>query len=165
MRRSPLVLCAPAAFLVAAGCQAQPATTRAVVTTAAARPMTAREVPHTNVVGPVAQPGVPGGGPRPGEWAATEPGRFTVVPAGGSAVLVDSASGKTWVLRHAGDGGAPVWLPAQRIDDPAEARKWLEKEHGLGHEPGVGPRKPVGPPPPPPREPEGPPRPEQPKQQ
>src|SRR5437660_190150 len=69
-------------------------------------------------------PGMPGyGRPEPGPTA----GRYTVASSGGSTVLVDTATGKTWVLQQPAGGGPPVWLPAERIDDPAEAQKWRER--------------------------------------
>jgi hypothetical protein len=42
-------------------------------------------------------------------------------------VLVDTATGKSWVLHRGGDGSA-AWLPALRIDSDKEARQWREAE-------------------------------------
>ena len=61
------------------------------------------------------QPG--GKGPPPGG------DQFVVSPAGESAVLLDTKSGKTWVLTRAVDGES-VWLPAKRIESADEARDW-----------------------------------------
>ena len=58
-----------------------------------------------------------------GKGPSPEGGQFLVSPAGESGVLVDTKSGKTWVLSRAVDG-EPVWLPAKRIDSPEEAREW-----------------------------------------
>jgi hypothetical protein len=58
-------------------------------------------------------------------------GHFTVSPAGDSAVLLDVASGRTWVLRHSVDGTRSVWLPTQRFDREDESRQWVEREKKL----------------------------------
>jgi hypothetical protein len=50
-----------------------------------------------------------------------------VAASGETAVLLDTASGRTWVLRQAGNGGA-VWLPVHRLDSEKEARAWWEEE-------------------------------------
>jgi hypothetical protein len=54
-------------------------------------------------------------------------GLFAVAASGETAVLLDTVSGKTWVLRQAGNGGA-VWLPVHRLDSEKDAREWLERE-------------------------------------
>src|SRR5262245_31311808 len=55
--------------------------------------------------------------------------QFLVSSAGETAVLLDTKSGKTWVLTRAVDGES-VWLPAKRIDSPDEAKDWrLEQKH------------------------------------
>jgi hypothetical protein len=61
--------------------------------------------------------------------AATEPGRFTVSPAGNSAVLLDSITGKTWVLQIA-NGPTPgaVWVPLRRFDTEKEVQLWQAAE-------------------------------------
>jgi hypothetical protein len=65
---------------------------------------------------------------RPGAKApAPEGGPYVVSPAGQSAVLLDTRSGKTWVLTHSAEGQA-VWLPARRIDSEEEARDWRQRE-------------------------------------
>jgi hypothetical protein len=46
-------------------------------------------------------------------------------------VLVDTATGKTWVLHRGGDGSA-AWLPARRIDSDKEARQWREADKARG---------------------------------
>jgi hypothetical protein len=68
---------------------------------------------------------------RPGaKPAAPEGGQFVVSPAGQSAVLLDTKSGKTWVLTRSVEGQS-VWLPARRIDSEEEAREWLDREKKL----------------------------------
>jgi hypothetical protein len=65
---------------------------------------------------------------RPGPKAPVpESGPFAASPAGQSAVLLDTKSGKTWVLTHSVKGQS-VWLPARRIDSEEEARDWQERE-------------------------------------
>jgi hypothetical protein len=65
---------------------------------------------------------------RPGPKApAPEGGPFVVSPAGQSAVLLDTKSGKTWVLTQSVEGHS-VWLPARRIDVEEEALRWQERE-------------------------------------
>lgn len=56
-----------------------------------------------------------------------ESGPFSVSPAGQTAVLLDSKSGRTWVLSRSHEGEA-VWLPAKRIDAEQQARDWQERE-------------------------------------
>src|SRR5262245_17544227 len=48
--------------------------------------------------------------------------RYSVSPAGTTAVLLDTASGKTWVLQHSAVG-EPVWVPARRLDTADEVRR------------------------------------------
>jgi hypothetical protein len=67
-------------------------------------------------------------GGRPDEKKpAGEPGRFTVAPAGNSAVLLDTLTGRTWVLQPAGEGNA-VWIPTRRFDTAKEVFLWQEEE-------------------------------------
>jgi hypothetical protein len=58
-------------------------------------------------------------------------GPFAVAASGETAVLLDTARGKTWVLQQAGNGGA-VWVPARRLDSEKEAREWLEEKRAKG---------------------------------
>jgi hypothetical protein len=58
-------------------------------------------------------------------------GPFAIAASGETAVLLDTASGKTWVLRQAGNGGV-VWLPVRRLDSEQEVREWLEAERAKG---------------------------------
>jgi len=65
---------------------------------------------------------------RPGaKAAAPESGQFAVSSAGSSAVLLDTKSGKTWVLTRSVEGQS-VWLPVRRIDSEEEARDWQERD-------------------------------------
>jgi hypothetical protein len=59
--------------------------------------------------------------------APAQGGQFAVAPAGDSAVLVDTRSGKTWVL-HRSVQGDSVWLPAKRLDSQEEALRWRGQE-------------------------------------
>lgn len=63
-------------------------------------------------------------GPVPG------PGQFAVSPAGQSAVLLDTKSGKTWLLTRSVDGHS-VWLPVRRIDSEQDAELWELREREL----------------------------------
>ena len=68
---------------------------------------------------------------RPGAKApAPDGGPYVVSPAGQSAVLLDTKSGKTWALTHSVEGQS-IWLPAKRIDSEDEARDWQQREEQL----------------------------------
>jgi hypothetical protein len=58
-----------------------------------------------------------------------------VAPNGPSAVLVDTATGKTWELVRGG-AGRSAWIPVRKFDSDQEARKWLgaEKKRAVGRE-------------------------------
>jgi hypothetical protein len=65
---------------------------------------------------------------RPGAKApAPEGGPFVVSPAGDTAVLLETKSGKTWVLRRSVEGHS-VWLPAKRIDSEEDGLRWRQRE-------------------------------------
>ncbi len=67
--------------------------------------------------------------PRPArDQAEVTSGNFTATAAGDSAVLLETRSGKAWVLRQSADGSRAVWLPTERIDRPDEAQQWVQKE-------------------------------------
>lgn len=55
-------------------------------------------------------------------------GRYAVSPIGTTAVMVESTSGKTWLLHHSADGSTAMWLPVERVDDPDKAQEWLKRE-------------------------------------
>ena len=71
-------------------------------------------------------PGViaqPGGRPAPG----AAPGRFAVVRLErDGAVLVDTATGKTWELQRSRDGRA-AWVPLRRLDSDKDVRTWQQE--------------------------------------
>jgi hypothetical protein len=70
----------------------------------------------------LAQPGPPRAG-------AETPGRFAVSPAPNGAVLVDTATGKTWLLRKPVDDRLPpAWEPAVRLDTEEDVAKRRESE-------------------------------------
>lgn len=62
--------------------------------------------------------------------AAPASGPFTVSPAGDSAVLLETRSGKTWVLQRSVQGDS-VWLPARRIDSEEDALRWTAQQEDL----------------------------------
>jgi hypothetical protein len=82
----------------------------------------------------VAQPGPAAVKPGP-----EVPGRYAVTATPTGAVLVDTATGQTWVLRPGLDGPTgmavpPAWEPAHRLDTPEAADKWKEMERKRRHE-------------------------------
>jgi len=85
---------------------------------------------------------------QPGPAAAPKaagpelPGRFAVTATAGGAVLVDTATGQTWVLRPGVDGPhgltlPPAWEPAHRLESREAAEKWKEMERKRRSEQGV----------------------------
>jgi hypothetical protein len=66
-----------------------------------------------------------------GDKGGSAPGRFAVSPAGNGAVLVDTATGKTWFMHHSVDKSQPsVWVPMQRLEDK-DAKDWFAVERDL----------------------------------
>jgi hypothetical protein len=65
--------------------------------------------------------------------AQAERGPFAVSPAGQSAVLLDTKSGKTWVLNRSVEGES-VWLPAKRIDSEIQAKEWRQEQQYISKE-------------------------------
>ena len=65
--------------------------------------------------------------PKPaGEPLTIQPAaRYAVTGMGDSAVLLDTATGKTWQLTKI--GGESRWLPIERVDDKDEAAKLREE--------------------------------------
>lgn len=54
---------------------------------------------------------------------------FSVSPVGQSAVLVDSQTGRTWLLqRPASDYMPAVWVPMRRLDDKEEVLRWRAEQ-------------------------------------
>jgi hypothetical protein len=54
-------------------------------------------------------------------------GRYAVAASQQCTVLLDTMTGKTWLLCSPADGNpaGAVWLPTRRIDDPKEACQWV----------------------------------------
>jgi hypothetical protein len=75
-----------------------------------------------------------------GKIAAPAGDQFRVSPTSDSAVLLDTRSGKTWVLMRSFDG-EHVWLPAKRIDSPDEARDWRKEQKRSAEERILTPKK------------------------
>jgi hypothetical protein len=65
------------------------------------------------------------------DQGAPTAGNFAVAPSGNTAVLLETKSGKTWLLNQSTDGTHTVWLPAERIDRPDLAQQWLQREKEL----------------------------------
>lgn len=60
-------------------------------------------------------------------------GRYTVSPAGDTAILIDTATGRAWVLTpSAVRSEASAWLPTLRIDTDKDAERWLARQRELG---------------------------------
>jgi hypothetical protein len=59
--------------------------------------------------------------------ATAAPGTYQIVASGQSAVLLEAATGRTWVLTQSLDGDV-VWLPAQRLESDEQVRGWQKKE-------------------------------------
>jgi hypothetical protein len=59
---------------------------------------------------------------EPGQVAGTGP--FAVSVSGPTAILLDTATGRTWRLSEAHESSEPAWVPVTRIDDEVEAEKW-----------------------------------------
>jgi hypothetical protein len=45
--------------------------------------------------------------------------------------LLDTKSGRAWVLRQSADGMHTAWLPTERLDGPEQAQQWFQKENEL----------------------------------
>jgi len=68
--------------------------------------------------------------PRPGSGKKL-PAVFTVTPAAGSAILVNSRTGQSWWL-FVNDVDRPAWLPISRFDDYQQAAEWLVTHASAG---------------------------------
>lgn len=53
--------------------------------------------------------------------------RYTAVAVGQTAILVETTTGKTWVMTQGIDGDS-TWLPTQRLESAEAASQWLPKE-------------------------------------
>ena len=60
----------------------------------------------------------------PGKTGPEGPNRYAVSASGTSAVMVDTATGRSWVLQHGADLSSTAWLPVVRIDAVDEAAAW-----------------------------------------
>ncbi len=49
--------------------------------------------------------------------------RFAVSSTKDMVVMVETATGRTWLLHHSMDGSRSAWVPVERIDDLEEVRK------------------------------------------
>jgi len=75
------------------------------------------------------QPGAP-------KAAANPQGTFQVSGSGDGALLLETTTGKTWMLRRFSQG-RNVWVPVQRIDSQEEVQKLMDKERQLELERGL----------------------------
>jgi hypothetical protein len=69
--------------------------------------------------------------PAPADRGDAPASRYAVSPVGRTAVLVETATGKTWLLHETVDSRRFAWLPVPRIDDEKEAAEWLAMEESL----------------------------------
>ncbi|MBI3407741.1 MAG: hypothetical protein HY040_05220 [Planctomycetes bacterium] len=69
----------------------------------------------------------------------TEGERYMVAPAGDGAILLETTTGKTWVMRMNTDPS--YWLPAMRFDREEDFQAWREAERKKVEEKRVSPRK------------------------
>ncbi len=93
---------------------------------AAQQPRTPGGLPGAS--GGAGEPDAPG---QPGKSAPPAKAKFTVSGSGEGALLVETLTGKSWILRR-GTGGTFAWLPVHRVDSDEEAAKFREKEEILG---------------------------------
>jgi hypothetical protein len=70
-----------------------------------------------------------------GQQAQPEPRKaeasagYSVASAGDGAILIETTTGRTWLLHRSIDGARSAWLPIERIDAPEKARTWwIEQE-------------------------------------
>lgn len=67
-----------------------------------------------------------------GGGAGDKPGRFQAVPSGGGTViLLDTATGKTWRTQSSFvpfGGGEQVWVPMQKFDSLEAYKKWQAEQ-------------------------------------
>jgi hypothetical protein len=92
-------------------------------TPAGVKPPPANDLPVVLAPG---QRGLP-----PGLAAPAAPGRFAVVRLDKGAVLVDTATGRTWDLERGADGRA-AWLPARWLVSEKDAEQWRQQEKARG---------------------------------
>jgi hypothetical protein len=56
---------------------------------------------------------------------------FQVAAGGDSVVLLETRSGKTWLLSK---GDLPVWVPLHRFETEDEAARWRAEQRAAAHE-------------------------------
>jgi hypothetical protein len=77
----------------------------------------------------LAQQAGPGPRPAPADAPKAAPGRYAVSGAGNGALLVDTATGRTWSLTQAGPvGGFTLWVPMARADSEKDVPALLRQE-------------------------------------
>jgi hypothetical protein len=84
--------------------------------------------PVIPIIPPNPAPPPPGLPPAPA--MVPRPGRYAVVQAGKSALLVDTATGRTWELERGSSGAA--WVPVRRLDSDKDVRDWQKAANGTG---------------------------------
>jgi hypothetical protein len=52
--------------------------------------------------------------------------RFQIAQGGGSALLLDTATGRVWFLERSASGAEGAWIPCRAFNDLKDARKWQE---------------------------------------
>src|SRR5262249_10890775 len=112
--------------------------------------------PSTVVLGIIAllTTGLGRGAAGGGEDKGGQPGRYQAVSAGGTVILLDTATGKTWRAQIGGGlwggigpgpvgpgmpvpGGLdPVWVPMTRFDKMEDYDKWKREHEGKMKGPG-----------------------------
>lgn len=59
-------------------------------------------------------------------------GRYAVSPIGNTAVVLDTATGKAWVLAaSAADSEPSAWLPTIRLDSEQDVAKWRDRQRAV----------------------------------
>lgn len=54
---------------------------------------------------------------------------FSVSPAGDSAIMIDTRTGRSWLLQHPESDYMPsVWIPLRRLDDKEEVLRWRAEQ-------------------------------------
>jgi hypothetical protein len=58
--------------------------------------------------------------------ATPPPGRFALVRAGDTTLLLDTAAGQSWTLQCDADGNT-AWVPVRRLTGEAEIQQWQKR--------------------------------------
>jgi hypothetical protein len=94
-------------------------------------PIAPQDKPAPGRTIPVVPSIIPGqAGPAAAPAPQATPGRYTMVAAGAQAVLLDTATGKTWVLVRS--GVSAVWVPARRLESDKDVQRWQEENQQRG---------------------------------